>query len=348
MSLIEFSDRGLYCRQGNFYIDPWKPVDLALITHAHSDHARYGSAKYLAHEDTIPLLRLRLGEGNYQGLGWDKAIDISGVRVSLHPAGHMIGSSQIRVEYKGEIWVISGDYKVENDGISSAFEPVSCTHFVTESTFGLPIYNWRPQEEVYAQIREWIQRNQLNRHASVLLAYSLGKAQRVLKALEAMDIEIFAHGAIYNSQEVLTANSWKFPKVKRIQPEDSSARYQQAVIIAPPGADGSPWMRRFGNYRVGVCSGWMQVRGNRRRRNADAGFVLSDHADWSGLLSAVKATGAEKVYVTHGFQAAFSRYLNEEGIWSAEVKTAYGTEEEESPPVEDASPAVNSNKNPDE
>src|SRR5687767_15681366 len=155
MGLIEFSDKGLYCRQGDFYIDPWKPVDRAIITHAHSDHARWGSKYYLCHRQTKPLLRLRLGENNFQGVEWEETTDINGVKVSLHPAGHMIGSSQIRVEHKSEVWVVSGDYKIEDDGLSGKFEPVACNTFITESTFGLPIYNWKTQSEIFRDIQDW-------------------------------------------------------------------------------------------------------------------------------------------------------------------------------------------------
>lgn len=333
--MIEFTSKGLYCPAGRFYIDPWQPVDKAIITHAHSDHARMGSRYYLCHHLTKPLLQLRLGDNQYQGVEWNEKINMDGVTVSLHPAGHIIGSSQVRIEHNGEVWVVSGDYKTENDGISGAFEPVRCNTFVTESTFGLPIYNWKPQEIIYEDIRNWIRHNQVNGKASVLIAYSLGKAQRVLKAIEEVTGNIFVHGAIWNTHHALVNAGFSLPAVNRVTPELPKETYKNAVIIAPPSADGTPWMNRFSPYSVGICSGWMQVRGHQRRRNADAGFALSDHADWKGLLDSVKATGAEKVFVTHGFQSTFSRYLNESGIPAAEVKTEFGTEEEEDvPPAE--------------
>ncbi|WP_153798036.1 ligase-associated DNA damage response exonuclease [Foetidibacter luteolus] len=328
MALIEFSNRGLYCPPGDFYIDPWKPVNKAVITHAHSDHARPGSAYYLCHHLTKPLLQARLGDNNYESSGWHEPISINGVKLSLHPAGHIIGSSQVRVEYNNEVWVVSGDYKTENDGISGAFEPVKCHVFITESTFGLPIYTWKKQEAIYSDIRQWIMYNKAQKKTSVLIAYSLGKAQRVLNAIAPLNETVYLHGAIYNMHQALLSAGLQLPAVERITPDTPKEKLRSAIVIAPPSADGTPWMKRFNPYSVGVCSGWMQVRGNVRRRNVDAGFVLSDHADWNGLLSAVKATGAEKVYVTHGFQSAFSRYLNEQGLWSAEVKTEYGGEEE--------------------
>lgn len=325
--LIEFTDKGLCCPPGKFYIDPWKPVDRAVITHAHSDHAYPGHKHYLCHHDTKPILQIRLGDNSYESIGWNEPVNINGVKVSLHPAGHIIGSSQVRVEYQGEVWVVSGDYKTENDGISGQFEPIRCNTFITESTFGLPIYKWKPQEEIYNDVRQWIRRNKELGKTSVLIAYSLGKAQRILQAAKDVTDEIFVHGAIWNTQEALKQAGWQLPPVRRVYPDTPKDILRSAVVIAPPSADGTPWMKRFTPYAVGVCSGWMQVRGNVRRRNIDAGFPLSDHADWEGLLSAVKATGAEKVFVTHGFQSAFSRYLNENGIESAEVKTEYGNEE---------------------
>ena len=338
MPLIEFTDKGLYCRQGNFYIDPWKPVEKAVITHAHSDHARWGSQWYLCHHHTKPLLQLRLGNNNYQSVEWNEPVVMNGVRVTLHPAGHMIGSSQIKLEYNGEVWVVSGDYKTENDGISGEFEVIPCNTFITESTFGLPIYRWKPQSEIYNSIQEWIRGNQLKNKNPVLIGYSLGKAQRLIQVASEVCETIFAHGAIYNTQEALRNAGWKLPEVKRVFNDSPKELFQGAVIMAPPGADSSPWIKRFTPYSIGVCSGWMQVRGNVRRSNIDAGFALSDHADWTGLLETIIATGAEKVFVTHGFQAAFSRYLNEIGIQAAEVKTEYGNDEEDPPVEEDQAP----------
>ena len=332
MALIDFTDKGLYCRQGDFYIDPWRPVKQAVITHAHSDHARFGSQTYLCHKYSEPILRLRLGQNIYQPVEWGDNTFLNGVKVSFHPAGHVIGSSQIRVEYKGEVWVASGDYKTEDDGISGQFEPIRCNTFITESTFGLPIYKWKTQAQIYSSIQDWIVQNKAADKCSVLIAYSLGKAQRVIEAASKVSPKIFVHGAIYNMHQTLTQAGWKLPPVERVTPETNKAAFKGAVVVAPPSADGTPWMKRFNPYTVGICSGWMQVRGNARRRNVDAGFIMSDHADWPGLLEAIKATGAEKVFVTHGFQAAFSRYLNEIGIASAEVKTEYGNDEEEAPP----------------
>ena len=338
MALIDFTRKGLYCTAGDFYIDPWMPVPFAVITHAHSDHARAGSSHYLCHADTLPILKLRLGDITTETTGWNTPVMRNGVRITLHPAGHIFGSAQVRIEYKGEVWVVSGDYKTENDGISGQFEPVRCNTFITESTFGLPIYTWKKQALIFDDIRNWVASNREKEKVSVLLAYSLGKAQRVLQCVAEITDTIYVHGAVWNVHQALLDAGMKLPAVKRVTPDTPKDAFKNAVVIAPPGADGSPWMKRFGTSATGICSGWMQVRGHVRRRNADAGFPLSDHADWGGLLAAVKETGAQQVFVTHGFQSAFSRYLNESGISAAEVKTEFGIEDDEKIPDTEEQP----------
>jgi putative mRNA 3-end processing factor len=327
--LISFTDKGLYCEKGNFYIDPWKPVETAVITHAHSDHARSGHRKYLCHFQSKSLLRSRLGENEYQSVGWNEPVTRNGVRVSLHPAGHIIGSAQVRVEYKGEVWVISGDYKTTNDGISGEFEPVRCHTFITESTFGLPVYKWKPQEMIYEEMREWVLRNQSEGISSVFQAYSLGKSQRIIDALKSFEGKIFVHDAIWQIQKALLSDGWEFPITERISASNPPEKLKGSILISPSTIEQTSAAKLIGPYRSASCSGWMMVRGNRRRGITNKSFVLSDHADWDGLLSAIKETGAEKVFVTHGFQSVLKRYLNEIGIWAEEVKTDFGEDEEE-------------------
>ena len=249
---------------------------------------------------------------------------MNGVQVSLHPAGHIIGSAQVRVEYKGDVWVVSGDYKLENDHTCQPFEPVTCNTFISESTFGLPVYRWKTQSHIFNHINHWWAHNKAQNKTSVLLAYSLGKAQRVLHSLDKSIGSIYAHTATYNVQQALIKSGLPLYDVKQWTPAVSKG--QAPLIVAPSSALNSPWLNRFEPYAVGVCSGWMQVRGAQRRQNVDAGFALSDHADWEGLLTAVKATGASKVFITHGYQSVFSRYLNDLGIESEEVITEYGDE----------------------
>lgn len=327
MAIIQFTNKGIYCKQGDFYIDPWEPVNFAVTTHGHADHVKWGNKNYLCHELTKPILSQRYGLiDNVQTLAYNQSITINGVNLSLHPAGHIIGSSQIRLEYKDEICVVSGDYKVEYDGISTAFEPIKCHTFVSESTFGLPIYHWEPQEITFNQIKNWVASNRAKQKTSILIAYSLGKAQRLIKNL-ADTYPIYIHNSIANLNEAFINAGINLPKTIRITPETKKEDLQQGIIIVPPALADGKWIKSLIQPAIGICSGWMTVRAGRRWRNADAGFALSDHSDWPGLLAAIKATKAEKVYVTHGFSAAFSRYLNEIGIEAEEISTKYGSEE---------------------
>jgi putative mRNA 3-end processing factor len=329
-SLLEFTDRGIYCAQGMFYIDPWLPVDDAVITHAHSDHARPGNKRYLAHRLSEQVLRYRLGQDiQLQTVEHGQTVMKNGVEITLFPAGHVIGSAQVRLVYKGEIWVVSGDYKVEDDGISTPFEPVRCHHFISECTFGMPVYKWKPQADVFADMNNWWRHNVANGLATVIVGYSLGKAQRILQNLDLSIGKVYTHGVIENTNEALRRNGIPLNPTERITPLTSRDEARKGIILAPPSSVGTPWMRRFGQYDFGYCSGWMSIRGAKKRRAADRGFVLSDHADWDGLISAIDATGCEKVYLTHGYTASFSRYLAGIGFDAHEVHTLFGGDEAE-------------------
>jgi putative mRNA 3-end processing factor len=342
MDLILPSPDGLYCPPGDFFIDPWRPVERAIITHGHADHARPGSAAYLCHQDSVAILRKRLGDIHVQGVGYGEAIDRDGVKISLHPAGHILGSAQIRVEYRGEVWVASGDYKLEADGVCTAFEPVRCDAFITESTFGLPIYHWRPQVEIFTEINLWWRENAEQGRASVLLAYGLGKAQRVLSGLEPGIGPIVCHGAVEPLNEIYRQAGVELPRTFTISDGLDKKQLSHSLVLAPPSAAQSPWIRRFGVHSDAFASGWMQVRGNRRRRGVDQGFALSDHADWPGLLQAIEATGAARVFATHGSVAPLVRYLREGGIDAQAVAAEYGDEalEDETLSSEPAAPSA--------
>ncbi|MDB5125080.1 MAG: ligase-associated damage response exonuclease [Mucilaginibacter sp.] len=328
--LLEFTDRGIYCDKGRFYIDPWKPVDDAVITHAHGDHAYPGNKHYLAHHFSKEVLLYRLGDIRLQTVAYGEKVTKNGVEISFHPAGHVIGSAQIRIEYQGEIWVVSGDYKVEDDGISTPFEPVRCHHFISECTFGMPVYKWKPQIEIFDDINKWWAGNLQNGAATVLVGYSLslGKAQRILQNLDLSLGKVYTHGAIENTNEALRRNGVQLNPTERITPDTPKEEVRKGIVIAPPSSAGSPWMRRFQPYSLGYCSGWMAIRGAKKRRAADRGFVLSDHADWDGLITAIDATGCECVYLTHGYTATFARYLNEIGYNAREVHTLYSDDED--------------------
>ncbi|MFD2904507.1 ligase-associated DNA damage response exonuclease [Sphingobacterium anhuiense] len=329
MGLITFTNRGIYCKQGDFYVDPWLPVDYAVTTHGHADHVRWGNKYYLCHHLTKAIIKCRISEDLVvESMAYGETVVRNGVQISFHPAGHVIGSAQVRLEYKGEICVISGDYKVEFDGISTAFEPIKCHTFVSESTFGLPVYNWLPQDVLFDDIKHWAEQNKENNKTTVLIAYSLGKAQRLLHNLAGY-LPIYVHNSIGRLNAAIEQAGVTLPPYKTITTDMSKDELQGGILIVPPVMRDSKWIKSLQGAAVGICSGWMQVRSHRRWQSADAGFALSDHADWNGLITAIKATEAEKVYVTHGFTSVFSRYLTEQGIPAEAVTTQFGIEDEE-------------------
>lgn len=316
--VLTFTDRGIYCPAGDFYIDPWRPVDRALITHGHADHARPGMGSYLATHQALPVMRHRLGTIDARGISYDEVRTIGRAQVSFHPAGHVPGSAQIRVEVAGEVWVASGDYKVVDDGLSDPFEPVKCHHFITESTFGLPVFRWPDQVAVAADLNAWWRGCVDAGKTAFLGAYSLGKAQRLMSMLDPSIGPILTHTAVENTNVVLRGQGIKLAETVHVTPELNPKEYPGALVLSPPSAQGSAWARRFGPQETAFASGWMALRGIRRRRAGDRGFVISDHADWAGLLWAIKQTEAESIYVTHGYTDIFTRYLNDHG-WHAQV-----------------------------
>jgi putative mRNA 3-end processing factor len=322
--LIVQRPEGLYCPPGDFYIDPWRPVARAVITHAHSDHARIGNGHYLAAQPAEGVLRTRLGEIDLQTLAYGERIVHNGVALSLHPAGHVLGSAQVRLERGGQVWVASGDYKVAPDKTCAPFEPVKCDVFITESTFGLPIYRWCPDEEIFADINGWWGRNVVAGRASVLTCYSFGKAQRILSGVDPSIGPIIVHGAVEPLNRAYRAAGVELPQTRMVIDIKDKADLKRALVICPPSAAASPWMRRFGDAQTAFASGWMQLRGARRRGGYDRGFVLSDHADWPGLMGAIAATGAQRVIVTHGSVPVMVRYLGEQGLQAEAFETEYG------------------------
>jgi putative mRNA 3-end processing factor len=246
---------------------------------------------------------------------WDESIDIGGVRISFHPAGHILGSAQIRVEHKGETWVVSGDYKVEPDPTCTPFEPVRCDVFITESTFGLPIYRWSPQSETFADIAAWWKSNHESGRASIIFAYALGKAQRVLAGLAPLaEGSFYTHGAVERLNRDYRDAGIALPPTTYAASVPKGHDWAGALIVAPPSAGGSTWLRRFGPASTAFASGWMSVRGARRRRSVDKGFVISDHVDWPALMQAIDESGAERVIVTHGYREPVVRFLEERGL----------------------------------
>jgi len=337
--LIVQRPQGLYCPPGDFYIDPWRPVERAVITHAHADHARRGHGAYLASAPSEGVLRARLGSISMQTLDYGEAVMLNGVRISLHPAGHVLGSAQVRVEHGGQVWVASGDYFVsghEDDvnATCAAFEPVRCHCFITESTFGLPLYRWRPQAEVLAEVNAWWQANAAAGRASLLLGYSFGKAQRLLAGLNPGIGRIAVHSAVAPLNEAYRAAGVALPDTCAVE-DLSAADLRGAMVVAPPAVHGSAFARRLGEHSDAFASGWMQLRGARRRQGVDRGFVFSDHADWPGLQRAIAATGAERVIVTHGYEAVMVRWLQQQGLQAGSFSTAYGAADPDVPELPD-------------
>lgn len=312
--LLKMTKRGLYCPAGDFHIDPWQGKGDAVVTHAHGDHARWGCSKYICQEDSLPILKYRLGEEiAVEAHPYNAPFKKGDAWVSFHPAGHILGSAQVRIEVEGKVAVISGDYKLGHDSSCSPFEVVECDLFVTESTFGLPIYRWEQEHQTFEKIMKWWEQNGQNNHPSLLFCYSLGKAQRILASLPRYtDRTIYIHGTVDPINRCYAERGVFLAKTEVVTQADPKHDYSKDLILAPTSAFRSGWMRRFKNLKTGFASGWMSIRGNKRRQGFDKGFILSDHADWDQLIAAVRATRAKEIWVTHGQVEPFSRYLREQ------------------------------------
>jgi putative mRNA 3-end processing factor len=332
---LVLTDNGLYCPAGDFSVDPWRPVERAVITHAHSDHVAWGCGRYLTSAEGQHVLRARLGpDTTIETLPFGESLAVGGVRLSLHPAGHIVGSAQVRIEEDDHVLVVSGDYKTEPDPTCTPFEPVRCHTFVTESTFGLPIYRWPDRLETFEEINAWWRANREAGRASLLFGYALGKAQRLLAGLDPSIGPIFTHGAVEAMNQAYRASGVPLPETTHAPTGGKKADWAGALIVAPPSAHATPWARKFGPASTGLASGWMRIRGTRRRKAIDRGFVLSDHADWPGLLGAIAATGAERVWVTHGYSAPLARWLQEQGREAVPLSTRFRGEHDETAPPE--------------
>jgi putative mRNA 3-end processing factor len=316
---------GLYCEAGGFHIDPWGAVPRAVITHAHGDHARFGSAAYLCASECAPLLRRRFGpDAVIESLPYGEARRINEVTISFHPAGHILGSAQVRVAGAGGVWVVAGDYKRAPDPTCAAFEPVACDTFVTESTFGLPIYRWDPTEFVIDEIMQWWTRNRERELTSVLFCYTLGKAQRLLAELRTVtDTPAYVHGMMLGLIEVYRERGVAMLPSRGLIDKPRGTSFAGELVLAPLSARGTPWMRRLGTISDAFVSGLMRVRGVRRQRAFDRGFVLSDHADWPALLETIAETGASRVLASHGHAEPLARFLQQHGRDSGVIRTAW-------------------------
>ena len=312
--LLSVTEAGLYCARGDFYVDPWQPVPRAVLSHAHADHAPQGIAGALCARPSVPLLAHRQVAERLEGLDYRAPVTLGGVRVSLHPSGHLFGAAQVRLEADGEVWVYSGDYKRAPDPTCEPFEPVACDVFITEATFGLPVFRWEPPEQVVQELYDWWMQNRAAGRASLLFCYALGKAQRILAELARLtEHTVFVHGAIAALSAIYREAGVSLAPTETVV-ESERRDFSGELVLSPLAARGTPWMRRFADRQEALASGFMRVRGNRRRRAFDRGFVLSDHADWPALLDTIAQVGARKVKVTHGFAQPLARFLREKGI----------------------------------
>ncbi len=333
--LLECTPRGLYCPAGDFYIDPWHAVDRAVITHAHSDHARWGSQSYLATDSCRALLHLRLGSNiQLETLAYGQSTRIGSARVSLHPAGHVLGSSQVRIEVDGAVAVVSGDYKRQADPTCESWEPVPCHLYVTESTFGLPVFRWQETNHVIGDVVQWWSKNRAEKRTSVLLAYAVGKSQRLIAEIlnvagKQAAADMYVHGALLGPNNAYRTSGVDLPDLPSAAALPRDHDWSGALIFAPPSAQNSPWLDRFRDASIAMASGWMAIRGTRRRRAMDRGFVLSDHADWNDLKCSIEECNPEELWVTHGFAKTLARYQTELGRPSTAIDTQFAGDDEE-------------------
>jgi putative mRNA 3-end processing factor len=307
--VIVESEQGLHCPDGAFHLDPLLPVERAVLTHAHGDHARAGSAAYLCTPATGALLQRRLEGARIETLSYGERRRVGQVTISLHPAGHMLGSAQVRIEGSGGVWVVSGDYKREPDPTCAPFEPQRCDVFITEATYALPLFRWDDPGEVARDIVRWWQGNP--EKTSVLFCYALGKAQRLLGEIRKLtDRPVWVHGMVEPFAQVYRENGVALSVTRHVGDERGLAG---ELVLAPITARGTPWMKRFRRFEQAFASGLLRIRGTRRRRGFDRGFVVSDHADWPGLLRTIRETSAGRIYAMHGHRDALVRYLREAG-----------------------------------
>jgi putative mRNA 3-end processing factor len=313
--LLRMTAAGTYCELGGFHIDPCQPVARAVITHAHADHITRGCRSYLTATQGVQLLRSRLNHNAViQPLDYGAGLDIAGVRVSLHPAGHILGSAQVRMEYGGEVWVFTGDYKTTPDSTCTPFEPVTCHTLITESTFGNPVFRWSESAAVMASVHNWWRANQERGVASLLYAYALGKAQRLWHALDPNIGPIAVHRDVTDNSRFYEQHGVTFPTTFDPHRADSARHWSRGLYIVPPS---SRWRQPFpfhAHYATAFVSGWMLLPGGAEKRRVDTGFALSDHADHAEILATVAASGAERVGVMHGYIDPLVAELNAAGL----------------------------------
>ncbi len=333
MDLLTLKPHGLVSQDEAFHVDAWTPADVNLVTHAHGDHAHRGSRLYWCTPETALILKRRISpDVKLKIVNWRERYKLGKQWVSFHPAGHIFGSAQIRIEHESQpsnVLVFTGDFKRDPDPTCQPFEVVPCSTFITEATFALPIYRWRPNSEIRDGIYDWWMWNRAEGNTSILFCYALGKAQRILAELTSRTNDtVLLHGATDPLVSIYRDAGVHMLPTQKLTDYDGPLEGQ--LILAPPSAHRSPWMKRFKNISTGFASGWMAVRGVRRGRSYEKGFVLSDHADWPSLVQTVKDTGAKRVLVTHGNKETLAKYLRETlQLDAIPLQTQYGAEEDE-------------------
>jgi len=303
--------QGLYCEPGRFFIDPVRPVERAVISHAHADHARGGHGSVLATPETVALMKARLGPRSAQTFNAHPCgvpLDVGDVRLTLHPAGHILGSAQVAIEYAGARSVVSGDYKRQADPTTAPFELVRCDLFVTEATFGLPVFRHGASEREIGRLLASLEA--FPERAHLIGVYSLGKCQRVIALLRAAGYErtIYLHAALKNMCDVYSTLGVDLGSLAVVGDRDRRAIAGE-IVLAPPGELGGRWSRRLGDPVTALASGWMRVRARARQHGVELPLVISDHADWSELVQTIAETGAEEIWVTHGREEGLVRQI---------------------------------------
>ncbi len=329
---LKVRPEGLYCEPGGFFIDPVRGVDRAVITHAHSDHARPGHGAVLASAGTLALMRARLGDAGAgrtrQALAWGEAVTIGDVRVWLAPAGHVLGSAQVAMAYRGSRAVVSGDYKRVADATCAGFEPVPCDVFVTEATFALPVFVHPPPDVEIRRLLDSVTLFPDRTH--VVGCYALGKCQRVIALLRqgGWDGPVWLHGALVSMCDVYRAFGVALGPL-RLAAEASKGELKGAIVLAPPGAISDRWSRRLEDPVVALASGWMRVRQRAKSRGVELPLVISDHADWNELNATLDDVGAPEVWVTHGREEALIHAAGLRGIRGRALRlVGYGDEDD--------------------
>ena len=314
-NLISQKSQGLYCESANIWIDPYKPVEKAIITHAHSDHFTNGCREYICSIETGLLLKKRFGNNiNLKTVEYDKKFLINGINFSLHPSGHILGSSQIKIMTDSETWLITSDFKRQKDKTCKSYERLKTDFLICESTFGLPIFNWESTNKIIDKITKWV--NQSEDSTSILFCYSLGKAQRLLSELNSQNFKnIYVHKSINNINTIYKNLGIELEEAKIFDNNLEINNLKDCLLLLPPSLNNQNFLKKFKRFQTGFASGWMSIRALKKRSGFDKGFTISDHADWNGLIKTIKESEAKRVFLNHGDGESLANFLRDkEGL----------------------------------